>query len=746
MPDFDIDFCQENRGRVINYVTEKYGQPSVSQIITYGKLQTRAAIRDVGRVMGMAYAEVDVVSKLIPEKLGITLEEAIETEPRLKEMMEQDPKINTLMDLAKKVEGLVRHAGIHAAGVIIAEGRLVDHAPLYRGVEGENVVQYDMKHAEKLGLIKFDFLGLKTLTHIQDALRLIEKNRKRKVTTQSISLKDPGIYEIMCKGDTAGIFQFEGEGITDLIRKAKPNCFEDIVAINALYRPGPMDMIPDYLARKSGQKEVTYLFPELEDVLKETYGVVVYQEQVQLVAARIASYSLGEADMLRRAMGKKIAEEMAQQKQRFLKGASANKHDAKKSEELFDTMAEFAKYGFNKSHAAAYCVIAAYTAWLKNYYPVEFFAALLSTEMGDTDKVVKYVKDAQKRGIEVRPPHINYSEFKFNVEGERIFFSLGAIKGVGQSAVDAIVEARETQPEKKFDSLEIFFEAVDLRRVNKKTIECLVRAGAFDDFGYNRNELMSSYVKFIERAERAKKDQEMGQTSLFALDTVEENHEAVQVEKMRPWTRTERLSAEKEVLGFYLSDHPLNGLESLNSYLHTQAIESLPKEKSKTTVRVLGLVTTFREIITKKGTRMAFAQFEDLTGSLELVIFPDAYVKAEMNLKSELPLIVTGQLEVSEEGATKILVETVESYDLKLRQAKRIVFQVNDEMGGKMALLKELLHKYPGEIPVRIRADLKSLGQMVDLEVKDPKGVQASPALIEGVQGLFGRADILEIL
>ena len=346
MPDFDIDFCQEGRGRVIDYVTEKYGQQSVSQIITYGKLQARAALRDVGRVMGMTFSEVDVVAKLIPDKLGISLDEAIEMEPRLRDLMETDHKIQTLLDLARNIEGLVRHAGIHAAGVIIAEGSLVDHAPLYRGVDGENVVQYDMKHSEKIGLIKFDFLGLKTLTHINDALKLVEKNRGKKYTTNDISLSDEGIYSLMSKGDTAGIFQFESEGMTDLIKKARPDCFEDIVALNALYRPGPMDMIPSYLDRKHGRVKVDYAFDELEEILNETYGIIIYQEQVQLIAARIANYSLGEADMLRRAMGKKIAEEMAKQKTRFLSGAKDNEYDTKASEELFDSMAEFAKYGF----------------------------------------------------------------------------------------------------------------------------------------------------------------------------------------------------------------------------------------------------------------------------------------------------------------------------------------------------------------------------------------------------------------
>ncbi|MCB0367309.1 MAG: DNA polymerase III subunit alpha, partial [Bdellovibrionales bacterium] len=602
MPDFDVDFCQENRQRVIEYVTNKYGEASVSQIITYGKLQARAAIRDVGRVMGMTFGEVDVVAKLVPEKLGITLKDAIDEEPRLRDLMETDPKVNNLMELAQKIEGLVRHAGIHAAGVIIADGNIISHAPLYRGTEGENVVQYDMKHSEKIGLIKFDFLGLKTLTHVNDALKLVEKNRGKKFRTEDISLTDKGIYEVMCKGDTAGIFQFEGEGITDLIRKAQPTCFEDIVAINALYRPGPMDMIPDYLARKKGEKKVQFSFPELEPILKETYGIVVYQEQVQLIASRIANYSLGEADLLRRAMGKKIAEEMAKQKDRFLQGARENQHDEKKSSELFDTMAEFAKYGFNKSHAAAYCVVAAYTAWLKNYYPVEFFAALLSTEMNDTDKVVKYVKDAQKHGIVVQPPHVNHSEYKFTVKGNEIYFSLGAIKGVGQAAVDALLEARESKPEKKFETLEDFFATVDLRRVNKKTVECLIKAGAFDGFGANRAELTENYPRFIERAEQSRKDREVGQVSLFAMVEEVQEQEKVRVEKRAPWTRGLRLAGEKEVLGFYLSDHPLKGLDKLASRWVSANIAGLQDLNSKSNVRILGLISTMREIITKKGT------------------------------------------------------------------------------------------------------------------------------------------------
>lgn len=723
LPDFDIDFCQEHRGRVIEYVTGKYGRQSVSQIITYGRLQARAAIRDVGRVMGMSYAEVDQVAKLVPEKLGINLKEAIETEPRLRDLMEMDPKVATLMDIAQKIEGLVRHAGIHAAGVIIADGNIMDHAPLYRGVDGENVVQYDMKHAEKIGLIKFDFLGLKTLTHIQEALNLIQKNRGKTYSVQDISLSDKGIYEIMCRGDTAGIFQFEGEGITDLIRKAKPDCFEDIVAINALYRPGPMDMIPDYLARKSGEKKVEYLFPQLESVLKETYGVIVYQEQVQLVAARIANYSLGEADMLRRAMGKKIAEEMAVQKSRFLKGAAENKHDAKKAEALFDLMAEFAKYGFNKSHAAAYCVVAAYTAWLKNYYPVEFFAALLSTEMSDTDKIVKYVKDAQTHKIEVVPPHINYSEYKFAALGDKIMFSLGAIKGVGEGAVQAIVEARLRLAEKKFASLDQFFGEIDVKKVNKKTIEALTKAGALDGFGYNRNEILSGFAKFIERSEFERADREVGQTSLFDLDDAGGEEKRVQLDRLEPWSRAASLAFEKEVLGFYLTDHPLQGLETIGRLQGAQPIGKLAELAHKAKTQVLCLVSTYREIITKKGTRMAFARIEDTTGSLELVIFPDTFAQYERVLKSEAALMVTGILE-KEDGGLKMIAEQVKLAEDLFKLIKKVTLKVEPQMQDKLALIRQWAEKNRGDAPLIFQLHLPELGKTVEMEVQDLNGVK----------------------
>ncbi len=733
MPDFDIDFCQDRRGEVINYVTEKYGKESVSQIITYGKLQARAAVRDVGRVLGMTYSEVDVIAKLIPEKLGITLKEALEMEPRFQELMDDDPQIARLMELAQGIEGMVRHAGIHAAGVIIADGRLVDHAPLYRGIEGENVIQYDMKHAEKMGLIKFDFLGLKTLTFIQNGLDLVHRNRGVFLTTADIPLSDPKIYELIARGDTSGIFQFESEGITETIKKIQPTCFSDITAINALYRPGPMEMIPEYTARKHGTKSVEYLFAELEEILSETYGIVVYQEQVQMIAAKIANYSLGEADILRKAMGKKIPEEMAKQRERFLQGAQEQGFDRDRAAELFSLMEEFAKYGFNKAHAAAYCVLAAQTAWLKHYYPVEFFAALLSTEMQDTDKVVKYIKDATHHGIEVLPPHLNRSAFKFSVEGSKIFFGLGAVKGVGGAAVDAILEAR-SKFEGGFPDLITFFEEVDLRRVNKKVIECLIKSGALDGFGFHRAQLMNGYALFLDEAEKKQHDRERGQFTLFSL--IEET-EPVQLKECSPWGKMAYLAYEKEVLGFYLSDHPLRGLEFIGDVLGASTLVSLTQsDEPRNGVKVVGIIAQFREILTKKGTRMAFATLEDLTGSMELVIFPDLYALVEGEIRSESPLVVEGKVEKGE-GPRKMIVESVKMVDKSLGNVKRIALTIDAKNQSWLPIIKEIFSRHPGPTKLWIKLSLPELTQAVSLEVKEPSGIRLGRELFDDLGQQF---------
>lgn len=749
MPDFDIDFCQDRRQEVIRYVTEKYGQENVSQIITYGKLQARAAIKDVGRVLGMTYAEVDLISKLLPDKLGLTLDEALDMEPRIREQMDMNPQVATLIDLARRVEGLVRNAGIHAAGVVIADKPLVQLAPLYKGADGEQVVQYDMKWAEKIGLIKFDFLGLKTLTHIQNALDLVELNRGRKIAPSEIPISDPAIYELMSKGDTAGVFQFEGDGITDAVRKIRPRSFEDITAINALYRPGPMDMIPEYTKCMHGEKEVEYIFPELETILKETYGIIVYQEQVMAIASLIAKYSLGEADMLRRAMGKKIASEMEQQKSRFMKGAVENGYDDKKAGELFELMKEFANYGFNKSHAAAYCVVSAQTAWIKRYYPVEFFAALLSTEMSNTDNVVKYVKDAQSRGIRVEPPHINHSAWKFTVKGDTIFFALGAIKGVGEGAVEAIVAARESLPGQTFDSLDRFFSTVDFSKVNKKVIECLIKAGAFDGFGVHQAQLMAGFERYLERASKARKDRENGQVSLFDLlgageASNDSNHDTIRLDATEPWSRALRLQNEKEVLGFYLSDHPMAGLSGLLRLWTNGSVQDLLNVESEKRVVVAGLITSVREIITKKGSRMAFAEIEDLSGAAELLVFPDAFAKHESELKSDQPVLVGGKLE-KEGDKIKILVDRIGLLEDVLRKSKNMIFKIDSSMSSQLEPLGELFNKHPGATGVELEIDVPELHKRVLISVLEPNGIQPSGEFFEKLHTLFGRTDFVEI-
>lgn len=762
MPDFDIDFCQDRRGEVIRYVSQKYGEASVSQIITFGKLQARAAIRDVGRVMGMTFSEVDVIAKLVPEKLGITLAEALNLEPRFRELMEADPKINSLIETAQNIEGLNRHASIHAAGVVISDKPLVEHAPLYKGVDGENVIQYDMKNSETIGLIKFDFLGLKTLTMMEDAVKLIEKNKNKKISIKDISMKDHGIYEIMSTGNTAGIFQFEGDGISDLIQKVKPSLFEDIVAINALYRPGPMQMLDEYVGRKNGSIAVTYLFQELEDILKETYGIVVYQEQVQLIAARIAKYSLGEADILRRAMGKKIAKEMEAQRARFLEGAKANGFDEKKSMELFDLLAKFAEYGFNKSHAAAYCVIAGQTAWLKRYYPTEFYAALLSTELGDTDKTVKYVKEVRRQGIIVNPPDINYSDFKFSVSGEKIFFGLGGIKGVGGAAVEAILEARTGLPGQKFENLEDFFSSVDLRRVNKKVIECLIKAGAFDSIESSRAKLYSGYNTIVEQVESDRKDKEIGQSSLFSLNE-ETQKTKVELPNMEEWPKTIKLNYEKEVLGLYITDHPLSGYEGiLRPYIYgllgdikcTPPLEEKPKSShsgrrprghNKPKVVLGGIITLGRELITKKGTRMAFANLEDSTGTIELIVFPDIYAQTESLIKSDGVMLVEGALETGEQKP-KLMVEKITPLELKIKESAKMIISVSDNMAEKLDVLKKLIEKYPGNTQVYLKLVLQEIKQRVTLRVTEPLGVKPQREFFDAINLEFGKTDFIEML
>ena len=602
MPDFDIDFCQESRQRVIDYIMEKYGRECSSHVTTYGRLNVRAAVRDVGRVLALSYNETDRIAKLIPDILGVTLKEALKKEPRLKAFAEEDPKINELIQLTGMLEGLIRQVSIHAAGIIIADIPLINYAPLYTGKDGENVIQYDLKHAEKIGLVKFDFLGLKTLTCLAETFRLVKKSRGKSITTKDISIKNSGIYEIMSRGDTVGIFQFEGAGIRDLLIKSQPTCFEDIIAVNALYRPGPMQMIPAYLDRKKARVPVEYIFPDLEPILKETYGIIVYQEQVQQIAVKIAGYSYAEADVLRRSMGKKIRSVMERQKSRFLKGAQQKNYNLKKAERLFDLMAEFAKYGFNKSHAAAYCVLAAQTAWLKNYYPVEFLAAQMSIDQNDSDKLINCVRDAREHRIPVLSPHINRSYEYFAIHEGKICFSLAAVKGVGRRAAKEIVKIRESLKAKKFPDLETFFSKAVQKGggiINKKTIESLIKSGAMDGFGRERRCIFENMDSFFRNAEKRAKDRAEGQISLF--DDLTEKAFQPPAKKYSPWSRKEALTYEKAAFGFYLNDHPMKALDGMEADLLCVTPDQLKqKGDSSKSVEILVMISNIKELFTKR--------------------------------------------------------------------------------------------------------------------------------------------------
>jgi DNA polymerase-3 subunit alpha len=556
MPDIDIDFCMNRRGEVIEYVTRKYGRDNVAQIITFGTMAAKAAIKDVGRAMDIPYADVDRIAKMVPTQLNITLDQAIEDSPQLREAMEKDGQIRELMQTAKKLEGMVRNSGVHAAGVVISPEPLTDLVPLHKTKNDEIVTAFDMVAIEKMGLLKMDFLGLTTLTILTDALKLILQTRGTVVTLETLPLDDVETYEkVFHKGLTSGVFQFESHGMRDVLRRYQPNSIEHLTALNALYRPGPMAMIDDFIDRKQGRRKIEYDVPELKEILEETLGVFVYQEQVMQAANKLAGYSLGEADLLRRAMGKKKIEEMAQQRERFVEGAAQRKFPPKKIEKIFDLMAQFAGYGFNKSHSAAYALLAYHTAYLKTHYPVEFMAALLTSVTGSTDDVVKYINECREMGIPVEAPDINVSDANFTPHGEAIRFGLAAVKNVGGNAIESIVAARKKLG--RFKSIYEFCENVDLRLLNKRVLESLIKSGAMDSLG-RRSQLMAVLDRAMERAQKTQRDAESGQHGLFGVFQQDESEaHNDKLPNIPDWDEQARLASEKEILGFFISGHPL---------------------------------------------------------------------------------------------------------------------------------------------------------------------------------------------
>jgi len=701
LPDIDMDFCMDRRGEVINYVVDKYGSDHVAQIITFGTLGAKAAIRDIGRVLEIPYAEVDRVAKLVPNQLNITLDDALLQEPKLRELTETDPKIGELMSIARSLEGLARHASTHAAGVVISEGPLTDHVPLYKGANDEIVTQYSMGDVEKIGLVKFDFLGLKTLTMIHNAVHLINRMHpdRSPLSIEQLPYDDPQTFGLLASGKTTGLFQLESAGMRDLLTGLKPDRFEDIIAIIALYRPGPMDLIPDFIKRKQGKVPITYEVPELEPLLKDTYGVIVYQEQVMAIANKIAGFSLGQADILRRAMGKKKPEEMEKLRAKFIEGARGRKISEPKAKKLFDLIQKFAGYGFNKSHAAAYAVVTYHTAYLKAHYPTQFMAALLTIEMGNTDKMVGYLTECRDMGITVLPPDVNESMKDFAVAEGGIRFGLAAIKNVGEGAVESIITVRDDTG--KFRSFFDFCRRIDLHKVNKRMLEGLVKAGAFDSTGARRAQLMAVLDQAVDEGAAVQQERERGQTSIFgegpSSDSAHGLTEAA-LPDMPEWDQGQMLKYERELTGFYITAHPLSRFEAALRKFSTATTGTLGEVTDGKEVKLCGIVTTVKALTTKKGDRMAYVQIEDPQGLVEIIVFPDLFKSASDLLVPERVVQITGIVDRAEKGTrvkgTKI--EAIES--LLARSVSRINIRVNDgpDASAQLGQVEQILRRHPG--------------------------------------------------
>ena len=726
MPDFDVDFCQDRRGEVINYVTEKYGKDNVAQIITYGALSAKSAIKDVARVMGLPFAEVNELTRNIPSLIDghpPTIEKALEAEPKLRQIQESKPIFKTIIDYARALEGLTRSTGMHAAGVVIGEKPLWEYVPLCRGQNGELMTQFAKDEVELAGLVKFDFLGLKTLTVISDAVKLINRSRPDPVDIALLPLSDKKTYDLISRGDTAGIFQMESSGFTEMVKKLKPSVFEDIIAAGALYRPGPLDsgMVDVFINRKHGRERVVYSHPKLENILKDTYGVIVYQEQVMQIAQVLGGYSLGRADLLRRAMGKKKAEVMAQERSGFLEGCAAGGVDSKVANDIFDLMEKFAEYGFNKSHSAAYGLITFQTAWLKAHYPLEFLAALLTSEKDNTDKVVSHIAEARGDGITVLPPDLNDSELAFGVNpdpkkpGKQLIrFGLGAIKGVGENSIEAILAARK----RPFLGLFDFCSRIDHKKINRKTLEALVAAGAFDFTGKPRKALFDALEPALQQGASAQKDRESGQFGLFGgAPKKGASSEAPPAEERvfgkEEWSERERLALEKQALGFYITGHPLARYADDVKRYATHTCASLANARGFEKVAVAGIVTGWRERITKTGKKIAFASLEDLTGTRDCVIYEDIVQKYEALLKGDEPVLIKGMVRLAEkfgqaaeaaqessaEPSPEIKVDEVQRLaDVRAARSSRVELRVAIEQATpeRLAELKALLAKHPG--------------------------------------------------
>ncbi len=780
MPDIDIDFCERRRGEVIDYVTQKYGRENVAQIITFGTMKAKAVVRDVGRVLEMPFADVDKVAKLIPAALDMTLDKALEESEPLRQMEQNDPKVKELLNVAKRLEGMTRHASVHAAGVVIAPRAITEYAPLYRGAHDEIVTQWSMKDIERVGLLKMDFLGLSTLTLITDAVAEIERTTGERIDISRVPLDDAKTYQIFQEGQTYGIFQFESSGMRDILRKAKPQTLEDLIALNALYRPGPLrsGMVDDYIARKQGKTEVRYELPQLEPILGETYGVIAYQEQVMRIARELAGFTLGEADILRKAMGKKNPEVMAKNRGKFVEGAKHNKVNEKKAGQIFDLMEHFAGYGFPKAHSTAYAFLAYQTAYLKANYPWHFAASLLTIEAQNTDKLALYLGECRDRGIPVLPPDINESQLRFTVEpGKGVRFGLFAIKNVGEGAIQSLLDVRQKQG--RITSLASLCEELDLRLVNKRVFESLTKAGAFDSLARGttfesvptlalRPRLLAAVDGACEYGARAQRDRDQGQAQLFGFDddgSGPHGGEGFQTGTGRgltlpdaqPWTESEQLAFEKETLGLYWSGHPVDrytsalkdlGAKSVGDLTELQVIAPRdngwgpggPKPIEPDTT-IGGIVAACRQLKTRKGDRMAVFTLEDSQGGVEVIVFPETYQRSASLIETGTMVLVRGKLERDDE-TIRILASEITPIDtVRERLAREVAIHLRKPADrNTLETIGEIFSRHRGDRKVSFEVETGEPPHRlrVRVEVSSQIRVRPSPNLIAELEQVVG--------
>jgi DNA polymerase-3 subunit alpha len=740
MPDIDVDFCIHGRARVIKYVVEKYGKDNVAQIATFGTLKAKAAIKDVGRALGMSFAETDRIAQLVPaprQGFDYPLKEALEMEPKLAEYAAGEGR--ELIELAMKLEGLTRHASTHAAGVVIGDRPLDEILPMMIDKDGNDVTQYSMTYVEKVGLVKFDFLGLKTLTVLYTALDIIRESRGIAIDLNQLPLADPKTYSLLSGGNTTGVFQLESSGITEMVIRLKPSCFDDIVAILALYRPGPLDagMVDRYIERKHGREPIVYLHPLMKDILADTYGVILYQEQIMQLAQVLAGYTLGEADLLRKAMGKKNPEEMAKQATRFISGCVERAIDRKLAEEIFQQMETFARYGFNRSHTAAYALVSFQTAYLKAHYGLEFMAALMTHDMDDSDKTFKNFNECRRSGIKVSPPHLNDSLASFAVRNGDILFGLAAVKGTGEKAVEAILKARQEGP---FVDLEDLLGRVDLTQVNKRVIENLIRSGGLDFTGISRRD-MCERLEDLMRLFAAEKKVDPNQMTLFGGATSKPSLPRRAPPKAE-WPVNQKLAYEREALGFYITGHPLEKFRWDLKRLGAVTTADI-KSKGLKEVRIGGVITALKLKNTKKGDRYANFALEDWLGTIDSLVWPDTYREVQGLIAADEPVLISGRAEVTPERCS-LVVDSMESL-IKLRDRNAtqgiLVLSAGDDLAGKLPAVQSVFERHAGPCPVKalVRLDRGEVSIVLKNSDNAPISVSPSEGLCEDIEQFFGR-------